>query len=1087
MWRKNLIFLTVVLLASGMAWAQVTRATLAGTVTDDSGALIPGAEITVTHTDTGQSRTVVSNNEGAYFVPGLSLGNYELAASLPGFQTSVRSGIQLTLGRAAIVDFTLSIGEIAERVTVTGEAPLVETTQSVLADLVEQRTITELPLNGRSFTELALLQAGAMVRNGHRNTNFSPIGGGGTRTSIGGARPKQNAYVLDGQDSKDAFGNTPGSAARTVLGVETVREFSVLVNAYSAEFQGAGGVVNAVTKSGTNDIHGSIFFFHRNDNLDAVDYNTKIVSGAEQPEFKRHQFGFTVGGPIVPDQTFVFGSYEGLRETLGQRRSRDVFSDAAREETVIPAFGQVFPIDPAMVPYLALYDRANGLDFDDGTAEFNFSTSQPTRENYMLVKVDHTLTDSDSIDFRYSVDDAIAELYYSGGNIVRFERHADTRRQLFNSTWRRIISPNLFNAASISFNRSFGGLPNAQPLGKELSDPLKFIPEQRFGQITGADVSSLGTDASGGGDRLSILNLFEYADTVTYTVGRHSVKFGGKVSRTQLNGLSGSRLNGRIVFRGVERFLVNDPSHAEFLNPLGAGSAMRGYRQTMVSTFIQDDFKLRPGLTLNGGLRWEVLNVPIEVKNRIANIMNPLTDVIPYIPDQEAGEPWFENKSWTNLGPRIGLAWDPFGAGQTSVRSGYGIFYQPHTSANWWIMGYQNRPFFERVVTAPDDHADPTGFFPNAVQKFVADGLPVTATMSPMQFDAPTPYLMQFHLTIQHQVTSDSVFSVSYAGNRGVKLGRLRNVNTHTFSTCPCADDPNTAGFDESTLDSGMKYWPTAPSAAYPNGGEFINTNFIDMETRQWDTNGWYNSLQTRFSKRFGSGYQFQANYTFSRNIDMTSGIAGSDVGGSGAASMDPFDAVRSKGLSGFHVKHNFTSNFTADIPSGSVSGPALHLLGGWSVGGIITLTSGSARQITASSRLDRAELGLSRGSEQVPDHVPGTDHNPVQDGWEQTRFYWVRDSFALQEQGTFGNLGRNVGVGPGYVNVDFSLKRDFRLAEETSLQFRGEFFNMLNKVNFGNPGGSVISSSGRFSGSFGRVSGGASARQVQLGLKILF
>jgi hypothetical protein len=1082
MWRKNLIFATVLLLASSAAWAQITRATIAGAVTDETGALIPGVEITVTNTDTGISRSTVSNDEGRYFAPDLSLGNYQIEAALPGFQTSVRSGIQLTLGRAAIVDFTLSVGEITERVTVTGEAPLVETTQSVLADLVEQRTITELPLNGRSFTELALLQAGAMVRNGHRNSNFSPISGGGTRTSIGGARPKQNAYVLDGQDSKDAFGNTPGSAARTVLGVETVREFSVLVNAYSAEYQGAGGVVNAVTKSGTNSLHGSIFWFHRNDNLDAVDYNTKIVTGAEQPEFRRHQFGFTVGGPIVEDQTFVFGSYEGLREILGRRRVRNVFSDDARA-------GLFGAIDPAMVPYLALYDRANGFDFGDGEAEYNFSTSEPTRENYFLVKFDHTISESDSIDFRYSLDDAIAELYYSGTDLVRFERHPDTRRQLFNSTWRKIISPNLFNAASVSFNRSFGGLPNVQSIGESLTAPLGFIDDRKFGQITGAGVSTLGTDASGGGDRLSILNLFEYADTVTYTFGRHSLKFGGKVSRTNLNGLSGSRLHGRIVFRGLERFLTNDPFRAEFLNPLGDGTAMRGYRQTMVSTFVQDNFKLRPGLTLNGGLRWEVLNTPTEVGNRIANIRDALRDVTPYIPDQAAGEPWFENHSWTNIGPRIGIAWDPFGAGQTSVRSGYGIFYQPHTSANWWIMGYQNRPFFERVVTLPRDHADPTGFFPNAVNLFLAElsGGNVSATMSPMQFDARTPYLMQFHLTIQHQLSSDSVFSISYAANQGRKLGRLKNANVHTFATCPCVDDPNTAGFDESTLDSGMKYFPLDPSAAYPDGGAFLNPNFIDMETRQWDTNSSYNSLQLRFSKRFSGGYQVQANYTFARNLDMASGIAGGDVGGSGAATMDPFDQVRSKGLSGFHVKNNFTTNFTAEIPTGGLSGPAHHLLGDWSVGGIITATSGSARQITASGSLDQAQLGTSRGSEQVPNLVPGANHNPVQDNWESSRFYWTSDSYELQEEGTFGNLGRNVGVGPAYFNVDFSLKRDFSLAEETRLQFRAEFFNMLNRVNFGNPSGGILSGSGRISGSFGRVSGGASARQVQFGLKIIF
>ena len=328
--------------------------------------------------------------------------------------------------------------------------------------------------------------------------------------------------------------------------------FPVLTNAYSAEFQGAGGVINAVTKSGTNDLDGSIFWFHRNDNLDAVDYNTKIGAGAEQPEFKRHQFGFTVGGPIVKNQTFVFGSYEGLREVLGRRRTRSVFSDAARDETLIRKKGASFPLPmrcgPIWPSMIVPMDSTSMM----GQPSI-ISLLRPHPENYFLIKFDHTISESDSIDVRYSLDYAIAEKYYSGGDVVRFEQHPDTRRQLFNTTWRRIFSPNLFNTASASLNRSFGGLPNVQSIGKELTADLEFIDDRKFGQITGGGVSRLGTDASGGGDRFSILNLFEYADTVTYTAGQHSLKFGGKVSRTQLNGISGSRIHGRMIFRRTGR------------------------------------------------------------------------------------------------------------------------------------------------------------------------------------------------------------------------------------------------------------------------------------------------------------------------------------------------------------------------------------------------------------------------------------------------------------------------------------------------------------------------------------------------------
>ncbi|MCH8819566.1 MAG: carboxypeptidase regulatory-like domain-containing protein, partial [Acidobacteria bacterium] len=351
--RTAVVSFCLMVLLCGISFAQETTATISGTVTDESGGVIPCVSVETTNLDTGITRMATTGDEGRYQLPNLSVGNYEVQASLPGFQTGVRTGITLTIGRGALVDFALSVGEISERVTVTGEAPLVETTRSVLTNLVGRQQIEDLPLNGRSYTQLALLQPGVTTLG---SQNFSSISGGGAKLSMAGARSTNTYFYLDGTEVKDSFGHTPGSAAGQTLGVDTIQEFSVVVSSFSAEFGGSGGVISSITKSGTNQLHGSLFEYHRNSALDARNFFDR----GDPPPFKRNQFGFTLGGAIQSDKTFFFGSYEGLRERLSTTRIINSPSNDVRNGT--------FPITvhPEAQRYIDVMPVPNGRDNGDG-------------------------------------------------------------------------------------------------------------------------------------------------------------------------------------------------------------------------------------------------------------------------------------------------------------------------------------------------------------------------------------------------------------------------------------------------------------------------------------------------------------------------------------------------------------------------------------------------------------------------------------------------------------------------------------------------------------------------------------------------
>ncbi|MBI2822594.1 MAG: TonB-dependent receptor [Acidobacteria bacterium] len=1022
------ILLSSLFVCSHSLFAQETTATLSGVVQDDSGAVLPGVSVAVRNLETGRTREVITGDEGRYRLPNLALGSYEVQAVLSGFQTAVRSGITLTVGREAVVNFTLKVGEITEKVTVTGEAPLVETTKSELADLVDEKKIRDLPLNGRSYTQLALLQPGVMAAAGG-STAFNALTGGGVKLSIGGARPMNTMFYLDGTDVRDAFGRTPGSAGGQNLGVDTIREFTVLINTFSAEFGGSGGVINSVTKSGTNELHGSVFEFLRNSALDAKNFFDR---GANAPPFKRNQFGFTLGGPIKKDKTFFFGSYEGLRERLSTTNIIGV-PDADSRAGILPS-GPPVMIHPLIKKYLDAMPLPNGRLFNDGTGEFLGTRSFPVDENYFMVKVDHQLGASDTFSVRYTFDDASRE---SPQSFPQFSVVGKTRFQYLTIEETKIMSAALLNTFRFAFNRSSGGTEN-QAEGVDPALNLIPLPDRLAPQTNVPSLSQFGTNFIG--DRASILNTFQFVDKLNYTVGRHSVRTGVDISRFQQNGFSAFLKHGQVRFATYRDFLEGKILAWQFLVP-GTGT-IRGFRQSDFALYVADDIRITPKFTLNLGLRWEFVTSPTEVAGRVANIRDVFHDTQVTI-----GDPFIKLPK-DNFGPRVGLAWDLFGNGKTAVRAGWGIFHQQFTSVLWNVSIMQMPPFQTRAQ-----------FVGPALPPPYASTDPSSANPSPTEFAPKTPDMMQYNLTLQQELSTNTVLGISYVGSRGVHLTAIQNFNIAKFQV----------------LADGRKFWPA--------GAQRINPAFASYELRTFGANSSYNSLQLRLNRRFSKGLQLQGSYTFSRNIDNTS-----ETQITAAGFMDPYDSGRDRGLSDYDVRHNFTFNYTYDLPLGSnLAGVGGVLLRGWQMNGLLNVQSGVPINIAESfNRSRNLNLVAFSGNFERPDLKPGAENNPVLGGPDR---YLDPGPFQVQEIGTLGNLGRNTAIGPGSATFDFSLIKNFDLNESRHVQFRAEFFNLFNRANFGQPNAFVFTDpSGAPSGNFGRITSTiTTSRQIQFALKLIF
>jgi Carboxypeptidase regulatory-like domain/TonB dependent receptor-like, beta-barrel/TonB-dependent Receptor Plug Domain len=1082
--------------------AQVAGATLTGTVSDPTGAVIPKAEVSIQNTATGIVTQVQANVDGLYTAPNLIPGPYEVTVSAQGFETEKLPGITLTVGAQQVLNIKMRVGQTTQTVEVTGQAAAVQLATSSVSAEVNSTTVRELPLNGRSWTDLATLQTGvnavSMLQPTFALGTDRGNRGFGAQLSISGARPQQNNYRLDGVSLNDYGNGGPGNVLGGNIGVDAIQEFSVLTSNYSAEYgKTSGGVVNAITRSGTNQFHGSVYEFLRNSAFDATNFFENSGSLKKSP-FRLNQFGASGGGPIRKDRTFIFADYEGLRRSKGIVFTDAVPSPAARAGNL--STGTV-TVDPGAAKYLGLFALPNGSLIGAGDLGiYSFAAQQVVNENFFTSRLDHKFSSKDSLFGTYLYDDTP---YQSPDryNVQIIGSH--TNRQFLVLEESHIFSPTLVNAVRGGYNRA--GVANQQPLSAinplATDTSLASIPGHVASDMRISGMPEFLGGLGAGNDYHYYWNSFQGYDDAFLTHGTHALKFGVGVERMQLNYSSLSNPAGTWAFGTLSAFLTNQPK--SFSGALGGRLTPRGLRQTLFGAYVQDDWRWRPNLTVNLGLRYEMTTVPTEVQGKLVNLPN-LTDPLPFcanikiFPGECAATPLgslFLNPTLRNFEPRVGFAWDPFHNGKTAVRGGFGLFDMLPLPYQLILLENTAAPFFQ--LGNVSGKKLPAG-------TFYTGGFPrlSPSSLRGTYFEhAPhRGYVMQWNFNIQRELSPNLTATVGYVGSRGVHMPfRVDDVNMVIPTQTP-----------QGSL------WPQPVGDGTPVNPNVGRTNGIFSAG-----NSFYHALELQLMKRMSHGLQVQGAFTWGKSIDNNSATMAGDQFGNGIPSLDWFDIRRSRGVSDFNIGRTLVINGIWQVPGlRSASGLANWISNGWQLGGIFKASDGVP--FTPTVGTDGDPLGKGNDSPfDYANRLAGCNaingnfkHDPS--GFPlyvnpncftvptapSLAFYNALAPLGCDPAFPFptcinlyGNSSRNSLVGPGISELDFSVfKNNYirRISETFNVQFRAEFFNVLNRANFAVPvtpdNTDIFDSSGAPTGVAGLLTGTSTdPREIQFALKVMW